>query len=174
MSGTISSPFSKFNFPISSSPAHSFRLSGSPTFNLLTCKPSNDLRPHSNANHKVIDKQYTIMLFSPVYTASIPRVKLYRSSPSQLFNLQTFEPANHSNLISFPLASLAAPHPLTSIESDPYKNHRGAGGPFMIPLRSYVHTFRHLGNGRTLGSLFSLLAQRVFHNSFVFRWFRAR
>jgi hypothetical protein len=58
---------------------------------------------------------------------------------------------------SIPHTFLANPHPGTPFLSHSYKNHRGWGSisPFL-----------------TLGSLFALFAQRVFHISFAVKWIR--
>jgi hypothetical protein len=80
------------------------------------------------------------MLSSPVYVntelrsaklqprqpISPARLSSFSFCPSQPFNLLTFKPCNDLRSNSFPHTSLAAPHPLTPIESHPYKNHRGA------------------------------------------------
>jgi hypothetical protein len=60
------------------------------------------------------------MLSSPVYAESHPR---------QLTSFLKVVPVppSHCPPKSFNDTSLAAPHPLTPIESHPYKNHRGAG-----------------------------------------------
>jgi hypothetical protein len=57
---------------------------------------------------------------------------------------------------SFPHTFLATPHPLTPYPSHSYKNHKGAPSVFSF----------------TLPSLFSLLDQRAFHNSFLIKRFR--
>jgi hypothetical protein len=62
---------------------------------------------------------------SPV-DATLPTNPGVGSRTSQSSNLPTFQPSNDPRPNSFLLTSLAAPHPLTPIESHPYKNHRGA------------------------------------------------
>jgi hypothetical protein len=72
--------------------------------------------------------------------------------PFEPFNLQTFQPANGSVPNSLPHTFLANPQQLTPYLSHSYKNHRGAP-----PLFSFAPC--------------SLLALRVFHNSFVINRF---
>jgi hypothetical protein len=83
----------------------------------VTCNHFNRLRLHSNAIKKVIDKQYTFVLFSSVFiefdprlfTRSLERLPLYPPSPvvffPKPFNLQAFQ---HSNDV-FPAPSPALP-----------------------------------------------------------------
>jgi len=108
----------------------------------------NTLQFHSNANNKVIDNQCTFVLISLVYPNSNPCLALLHHFPVSHFHF-LFSPN------SFPRTSLAAPHPLTSIESHPYKKHRG-GVSFLF----YPSLFC---------SLLSLFASRVFHNSFAIK-----
>jgi hypothetical protein len=78
------------------------------------------------------------------------------SRTSQPSNLPTFKPSNDPRPNPFPFTSLAAPHPLTPIESHPYKNHRGVGAallavvcppflsttyklPIFYPLSFHIH-----------------------------------
>jgi len=88
----------------------------------------NTLQFHSNANNKVIDNQCTFVLISLVYPNSNPCLALLHHFPVSHFHF-LFSPN------SFPRTSLAAPHPLTSIESHPYKKHRGEG---LFPFLSFA------------------------------------
>ena len=94
------------------------------------------------------------MLSSPVYAKLHPRpLASHQHISSSSFrrskrsNLQKFQRSNDLGFNSFTFTSLAAPHPLTPIESHPYKNHRGEGVPFFslghqipaAPLFSYTY-----------------------------------
>src|SRR5271155_3149137 len=80
-----------------------------------------------------------------------------RTPCSKPANLPTCKLASDLCPNSFPLTFLATPHQLTPLLSHSYKNHRGVGVE-NIPSPA-------------LGSLFALLDQRVFHNSFAIRYF---
>ena len=64
-------------------------------------------------------------------------------------NLQALQPANEPGSNSFPHTSLAAPHPVTPIESHPYKNGRGAGCFPSLPRRASYNPGAHPHSSRT-------------------------
>src|SRR6266404_8092569 len=128
----------------------------------LTFRSFNDLRFHSNANKKVIDTQCTSMLFSRVFAATQPRTVLTSlpsactpprgpNSPRKAFRINTCK-------------SLSKQTTLTVIESHSYKKHRGWGVLWLTNSRLVV-------SGHSLCSVFSLFAQRVFHNSSAIKRF---
>jgi hypothetical protein len=83
------------------------------------------------------------VLISFVYSKSNPRLFDALPRVASVFsrcsaNPQALQPANEPGSNSFPHTSLAAPHPVTPIESHPYKNGRGAGC-LPSPSRSASH-----------------------------------
>src|SRR5882672_7220695 len=113
--------------------SHSNILPGAPSLRLLfharvgnltlTFRSFNDLRFHSNANKKVIDTQYTFVLFSCVFAATQPRT-VFTSLP----NACTPPRGSHSRRNAFRIntyESLSKQTTLTVIESYSYKKQGG-------------------------------------------------
>ncbi len=128
----------------------------------LTFRYFNVLRFHSNANKKVIDTQCTFVLFSGVFAATQPRTVL-----TSLPNACTPPRGSNSRRNAFRIntfKSLSKQTTLTIIESHSYKKHRGWGVLWLTISRLVV-------SGHSLCSIFSLFAQRVFHNSSAIKRF---
>src|SRR6266403_286934 len=100
----------------------------------------NDLRFHSNANNKVIDKQCTSMLFYRVFAATQPRTVLTSlatactpargsNSHCNVFRINTYK-------------SLSKQTTLTVIESYSYKK-QGGGGVLWLTSSVLASPFRH-------------------------------
>ncbi len=97
-----------------------------PIFEPVTCKYFNDLSLHSNANNKVIDTQYTFVLFFRVFTESGPRpLPLYPLSPvvffPKPFNLQTFQHPNDAFPVPCPTLPRHFPASLNPFKINTYE-----------------------------------------------------
>jgi len=125
----------------------------------------NDLRFHSNANKKVIDKQCTFVLFSCVFAATQPRTVL-TSLPNACTPPR--ESNSHRNVFRINTCkSLSKQTTLTAIESHSYKKH-GEWACYAHPTKD-AHPESANGGGVegffSRPALRSLFAQRAFHNS---------